>query len=121
MVNTAYLMESQNLILCHLGDLNVMPSSGQFEELRKAQVLLVPAGGVCTLGPQQMAEVVCLIDPRLVIPMHYKVEDLKVELGPVAPLLKELGVREPAPQSKLNVTPSNLTSEMRVAMFSRSS
>jgi len=109
--NTAFVVEMDGITLCHLGDLSQPLTTRLVGELGRVQVLLVPAGGRCTLPPAQAAEVVTLLDPRLVIPMHFKTPGCSVDLEPAEPFLRELGVREPTTQARLNVTAANLPRE----------
>ena len=119
--NVIYLIEIDGVTLAHLGDLGQPLASRQVEELSHMNVLFVPAGGGCTITPAQVAEMVNLLEPRLVIPMHYSVPDLPMELGGVDDLLKELGITEVTPQARLSVTPTNLPAERRVVVMERAS
>ncbi|MBI4298883.1 MAG: MBL fold metallo-hydrolase [Chloroflexi bacterium] len=117
--NTVYMIQVEGINLCHLGDLNEMPSSRQIEELGRSHILFVPAGGVCTLNIHQVAEVINLIDPKMVIPMHYKTEGVVVELETLEPFLKEMGVKEAVPRPRLSVSSSNLPSERQLVVLQR--
>ncbi|MDZ4278759.1 MAG: MBL fold metallo-hydrolase, partial [Dehalococcoidia bacterium] len=70
--NTAYVLELDDVRVCHLGDLGHVPTPEQVEELSGVHVLLAPVGGGSTIGAAAAAEVVSLLEPKLVIPMHYK-------------------------------------------------
>ena len=48
--------------------------------LRPIDVLLVPVGGVYTIGPREAWQVIELLDPQVVIPMHYWIEGLNLPL-----------------------------------------
>jgi len=115
--NTVYLIEMDGMTLCHLGDLGHPLSSDVMEEIDDVEVLFLPVGGVSTIGSSTAAEIVRHLTPKIVIPMHYKTPSLTVELEPVDKFLKELGVNEIAPQSKLSVTLSNLPSSTKVIIF----
>ena len=65
--------------------------------------------------------IVRLIDPRILIPIHYNTEGVKVELDPLDKLLSELGVADITPQAKLNVTSTNLPAELRVVVLQKGS
>ena len=118
-INTVFTMRAEGLTLCHLGDLNQRLSPAQVEELNPTDVLFVPAGGTCTIGAAGVAELVNLISPRIVVPLHYRTEGLTVELEPLDSMLAEMGVTEVAPQGRLNVTSSNLPRELRVVVLRR--
>ena len=116
--NTVYLMEIDEVSICHLGDLGHVLTNAQAEELDNVDVLMLPVGGVSTLNATMAAEVVRQIEPKIVIPMHYQTEALKRDLESVDRFLKEMGVREPEPQPKLSVTKSNLLLSMQVCLLS---
>lgn len=115
--NTAYIFEIGGVTLCHLGDLTSPITASVAAELDPCDVLLVPAGGGCTLAVSQVAELVQSVGPRLVIPMHYKIRGLSIELGTLDPFLREMGVREVQPQARLVATPTNLPAETRVVVL----
>ena len=118
-VNTVFIIKAEGRTLCHVGDLSQMLSPGQVEALGQTDVLFVPAGGICTLSPAQVVELVNLIGPRIVVPIHYRADGVTVELEPVDGFLKEMGVSEVAPQARLNVTLTNLPRERRVVVLQR--
>lgn len=115
--NTAYLMELDEVRVCHLGDLGHVPSSEQVEEMAGADVLLIPVGGVSTINAAAAAEAINLIEPKIVIPMHFKTEAVNIELEPVDRFLRELGLKGISPEPKLVVTKSNLPEERKVVLL----
>lgn len=115
--NTAYLMELDEVRVCHLGDLGHVPSSEQVEEMAGADVLLIPVGGVSTINAAAAAETINLIEPRIVIPMHFKTDAGDLELDPVDRFLRELGLKGISPEPKLVVTKSNLPEERKVVLL----
>ncbi len=106
--NTVYLMEIDEISVCHLGDLGHVLSAGQVEEIDNVDVLLLPVGGVSTINAPVAAEVVRQLEPKVVIPMHYKTPALGWELEPVERFLKEIGAKEVNPLPKLSLTKSSL-------------
>jgi len=106
--NTIYLMEVDEVSVCHLGDLGHVLTTEQVEELGNVDVLLLPVGGVSTIDAPMAAEVVRQLEPKVVIPMHYKTEALNRELEPVERFLKEMAVKEINSQPKLSFTKANL-------------
>ena len=115
--NTAYLMEVDEVSVCHLGDLGHVLTTEQVEELDNVDVLLIPVGGVSTINAPMAAEVVRQIEPKVVIPMHYKTEALNWELEPVGRFLKEMGIKEVNPQSKLSITKPSLPATTQVFLL----
>lgn len=91
--NTMYLLESEGISVAHLGDIGQQElSESQIEYLEGADILLLPVGGKYTVNAKEAHELVNQIEPRIVIPMHYKLPGLKVDLDPVDKFVKELGL-----------------------------
>jgi L-ascorbate metabolism protein UlaG (beta-lactamase superfamily) len=116
--NTVYLIEIDEVTVCHLGDLGHVLTSEQAEELGDVDILLIPVGGNYTIDAPQAAEVVRQIDPKIVIPMHYQTPAVTMDLEPVGRFLKELGVGELESSPKLSVTKSNLPENLQVRLLS---
>ncbi|MFC2047346.1 MBL fold metallo-hydrolase [Chloroflexota bacterium] len=106
--NSTYLMEIDEISVCHLGDLGHVLTAEQVEELGDVDVLLLPVGGVSTIDAPLAAEVVRQLEPNAIIPMHYKTPALIRQLESVDGFLKEIGVNETNSQPKLSLTRSNL-------------
>jgi L-ascorbate metabolism protein UlaG (beta-lactamase superfamily) len=115
--NTAYHMEIDEISVCHLGDLGHVLSPEQVEEIDDVDVLLLPVGGVSTINAPVAAEIVRQLEPKVVIPMHYKTPALKRELESVDRFLKEIGAKEVAPQPKLTISRSHLPETMQVFLL----
>ena len=115
--NTAYLMELDEISVCHLGDLGHVLTAEQVEELGDVDVLLLPTGGVSTINAPMAAEIVRQLEPRVVIPMHYQTEALNRRLEPVERFLKEIGVEQVTPQPKLSFTRSSLPANTQVFLL----
>jgi L-ascorbate metabolism protein UlaG (beta-lactamase superfamily) len=115
--NTIYIMEVDEVTVCHLGDLGHVLTTEQVEEIENVDVLLLPVGGVSTINASMAAEVVRQLEPKVVVPMHYKTEALNWELEPVDRFLKEMGVREVNSQPKLSCTKANLPISTQVFLL----
>ena len=107
--NTVYLIEIDDVRVCHLGDLGHKLDDAEAEAVASPDVLLVPVGGRTTMNGEQAAEVVRQLEPRYVIPMHYSIPGLKLELDAVDRFLKEMGLTASEPQPKLSVQKSSVT------------
>lgn len=116
-LNTVFLFEFDGLTVCHLGDLGHVPVQSQVETLSDVDVLLVPVGGLHTIDASNAAEVISLIEPRLVIPMHYKTPVEKAKLQTVDKFLKEMGLAPMPAQPELKVTKSSLPDETQVVVL----
>ncbi|MBI4283858.1 MAG: MBL fold metallo-hydrolase [Chloroflexi bacterium] len=115
--NTAYLIEVDEIAVCHLGDLGHVLTTGQVAEMGNVDVLLLPVGGVTTIDAPMAAEVVRQLEPKVVVPMHYKTGALSRELEPVDRFLKETGVKEVSSQPKLSFTKASLPANTQVFLL----
>jgi L-ascorbate metabolism protein UlaG (beta-lactamase superfamily) len=116
--NTVYLMEVDGISVCHLGDLGQVLTSEQVGEIGDVDVLLLPVGGVSTIDAAMAAEVIRQLEPKAVVPMHYKTPLVNRELDPVEKFLKEMGMGQIEPRPKLSLTKSNLPASTQVFLLS---
>ena len=116
--NTAFIIDVDDVMICHLGDLGHVLTAEQVAEIDGVDVLLIPVGGVSTIDAVQAAQIVRQLEPKIVIPMHYKTDALKRELETADRFLKEMGVKEAVPQPKLTVNKNSLPLTMQVTVLS---
>ena len=114
--NTIYLIEMDDVRLCHLGDLGHVPSPREMEDLGNVEVLFVPVGGVSTIDANMAAEIVRFLNPKIIFPMHYRTE-VTTWLEPSSKFFKEMGLGDIVPQPKFFITRSNLPSETQVVLL----
>ena len=115
--NNVFVIYIEDLAICHLGDLNYIPTQNQVEDMGNIDVLMVPVGGKNALNAAEAAEVISLIEPYIVIPMHYSLPGLAIKLDPVSKFLKEMGVAKAEPESSLKLTKSSLPDETQIVLM----
>lgn len=108
--NVAYVVDIDDIRVCHLGDVQRVPTADEVEEL-SADILLIPVGGGRVLDAEKAAEIVSLLEPKLVIPMLYKTDVTNGDLEPVDRFIKEMGSEAKPPESRLNISKSSLPSD----------
>jgi len=116
--NTVYLMEVDGVAICHLGDIGHVLSDAQVEELGNVDILMVPVGGVSTINASMAAEMIRKLEPKIVLPMHYKTPKTTRDLEPVDNFLKEMGLSQVEPRPKLTISKSNLPLTTQVIVLS---
>ena len=115
--NTVFLFEFEDITVCHLGDLDYVPTPAQVEEaLSTMDVLLVPVGGGESLNAAQASEVVSLLEPRIVIPMC-QVKGSPLKLDPLNKFVREIGLEKVTTQESLKVSRSMLPEEPQVVLL----
>ena len=108
--NIMYRIEIDDISVAHLGDLGHVLDNTQLEKLVGTDVLLIPVGGKYTLDAKKAVEVISQIEPRIVIPMHYKGKDSKLDIEGVDKFIKELGLT-PTYEEKLKISKKDLPAE----------
>jgi L-ascorbate metabolism protein UlaG (beta-lactamase superfamily) len=115
--NVVYRIETDDLSVCHLGDLGHTLNAAQIEQLQNCDVLLIPVGGTYTINGTAATEIVRQLTPRVVIPMHYKTPQSNPALEPVDRFLQEMGASTVVPQPKLSITRSIVPETMQVVLL----
>lgn len=73
--------------VCHSGDLGHALTPAEAASIRNMDVFLAVAGGPPTVPIAEMKAAIDLIQPRIVIPMHYQNGKINLNLRPVDDLL----------------------------------
>jgi len=117
-LNTIYVIKAEDINICHLGDLGQDKlTDDQIEDLGDIDILMVPVGGKYTLDAKEAAVVVGQIEPKIIIPMHYKLPDLKLDIEGPEKFLKEIGLT-PEKVDKLKIAKKTLpTEETKLVIF----
>lgn len=115
--STLYVFDFDGLTVAHLGDLAYVPTQSQIEALGAVDIALVPVGGGGALAASEAAEVVSLIEPSVVVPMHFKTGKEELKLSPVTRFLSEMGISKAEPLPELKATKSNLSEETTVVVL----
>ncbi|MDD5146356.1 MAG: MBL fold metallo-hydrolase [Candidatus Pacebacteria bacterium] len=107
-----YTIEAEGMRLCHLSDLGQKElTPEQIEEIGDIDILFIPVGGGPTIDAKDASEIISQIEPKLVIPMHYQVPNLKIGLDGLDKFLKVMGVEGTEKQKKLKVSSKDLPKE----------
>jgi L-ascorbate metabolism protein UlaG (beta-lactamase superfamily) len=115
--NMLYVFDFDGLTVVHLGDLAYVPSQAQIEDLGTVDIALVPVGGGGALSPSQASEVISLIEPSIVVPMHYKTGAIELKLGTIKRFLSEMGISEKEALPSLKISKSGLSEDTEVVVL----
>jgi len=108
--NIIYRIEMEDISIVHLGDLGHSLDNSQLAKLEATDILMIPVGGKYTLDAKKAVEVISQLEPRIIIPMHYKIPGLKVDIEGVGAFVKELGLT-PTKEEKLKISKKDLPAE----------
>ena len=117
-LNTLYVFDFDGVTVAHLGDLDRVPNQTEIEALGTVNVALVPVGGGRSLNAPKAAEVVSLLEPGFVIPMHFSTSESQLQLSPLQNFLNEMGLGKLEPVPSMNLSASSIPEETRVIVLS---
>ncbi len=113
--NTLYVFDYFGLVIAHLGDMSRVPTQAEVEALGPVHIALVPVGAGGSLNAAKAAEVISLLEPNIVIPMHYATQESKpTNLESLNRFTKEMGLTTIETLPSLKVTLSSLPEETHV-------
>lgn len=115
--NVLYLFDYEELTVAHVGDITKVPTQSQIEALGEVNVLLLPVGGGRSLNAVQAAELVSMIEPNIVVPMHYKTPGLQLELDGIERFLNEMGQTNVEELPTLKTTRSSLPEDTQTILL----
>ena len=87
--NTIFVIKTDEMVLCHLGDLGHLLENVQLEEINQVDILFIPVGGYYTLNHIQADQVIEQLKPKIVLPMHYKTDAIKWSIDPLSFFLEK--------------------------------
>lgn len=105
---TIYRIEAENISVAHLDSLNKSLNNRELEKLENVDILMVPVGGGNVLDAKKAVEIINQVEPRIVIPMQYKLPKLKLKLDPVDDFLKAIHASKVNPVSKYIIKKKDL-------------
>jgi len=110
--STAYVIEIEGIKICHLGDIGQTKlSNEQLEIIDGVDILMIPVGGIYTVNGEDAVDLINQIEPKIVIPMHYKIPGLSIKLDGVEEFLKEMGISKKEVVDKLTIKKKELPEE----------
>ena len=118
--NTIYCLLMDGLNIVHMGDFGQTKlSEEQVQLINETDILLIPVGGIFTIDSKGAAEIISQLEPKIIIPMHYKTPGLKFELEGIEGFLKEMGAENVLVQPKLSITKEKLPEEPMVVVLNK--
>ncbi len=113
--NLIFVIQAEGLRICQLGDLGHIPTPEQVTRIGDVDLLMVPVGGHFTIGPEEAFQVVQVLQPKIVLPMHYKTSYLDFPIKGVDDFLGHFsGYKK---MDKLVVNPGEITGNMEVVLL----
>jgi L-ascorbate metabolism protein UlaG (beta-lactamase superfamily) len=115
--NTVFTLNVDGIQICHLGDLGHVLSQKELAEIGPVDILLAPVGGFFTIDANEAAQVAESINPKVLIPMHFKTEKCGFPIAPVEDFLKgKARVRQPG-TSEAAFDKASLPGQMEIVVL----
>lgn len=113
-LNTIFVLDfrGEGINVCYLGDLGETQLSPKIlEDIVGVDILFIPVGGKFTISGKEAAKLVGQIEPKVVIPMHYKIPGINLDIDDEKPFLRALGIGEKEKIKKLKIKKEQLKKE----------
>ncbi len=113
--NNIFVFTVDGIRICHLGDLGHILSPDLVKEIGRVDILLIPIGGTFTIDPDGASHVMKDLNPRILMPMHYKTEKCGFPLAALADFLygkEDMVVNVKA--SETEITADSLPSKLEI-------
>ncbi|QGU00697.1 Zn-dependent hydrolases of the metallo-beta-lactamase superfamily [Candidatus Syntrophocurvum alkaliphilum] len=113
--NTIYKISSEDIEVLHLGDLGHLLTKEEVIQIGNVDILLIPVGGTYTIDANEAYELVNFINPKVVIPMHFKTPHLKLDIDYVEKFIQKYNkvIKKPY----LEVSKNDISDEMQIIVL----
>lgn len=106
--NTIFILDTEDIRICHLGDLGVDLNVKQLEKIGDVDILMIPVGGNYTIDFKLAARISKKLSPSIIIPMHYKIKGTKIDLSDEKDFCSEMGNCPKERINKINLKKKDL-------------
>ena len=118
--NTVFVIKVDDLAICHLGDLGHVLTDDQVKEIGQVDVLLSPIGGVFTIDIPAAEKVMSQLNPKIMVPMHYKTANCGFPLSTVDEFIQGKGNARQAGSTEVEINKESLPSQVEIVVLDHS-
>lgn len=115
--NIMYKFIMDGIKFCHLGDLGHDLDDDSIEKIGEVDVLFVPIGGTFTVDDKQAWNVIKKINPKIIVPMHYKIGGLSLPIAGIEPFLEQNPYKVLPVGNEIEIDKEDLPNEPEVWTF----
>jgi len=115
--NTIFKFKMDEIVFCHLGDLGHVPDEDTLSKIGDVDVLFVPVGGTFTIDAESAWKTTSLIEPKIVVPMHYKIHGLSLPISGVEPFLEKSKYKVIHVGNEIDIEREEIPKEREVWVF----
>ena len=110
-----YLVDGMKI--CHLGDLGHILTEEQLNQIGRVDILLLPVGGTFTIDYREASELAGKMNPRLIIPMHFKTPVMSFNIDGVDKFVAGKDSVESIDENELEITPGSFDTLARIVVL----
>ena len=85
--NIIFIINAEGMRLAHFGDLGTLDID--YDKLAGLDIVMVPVGGVFTIGYEGAAALLDKLQPKIFIPMHFKTHKIEFDIDGVDKFIKD--------------------------------
>lgn len=115
--NTIFSFEIDGMKVCHLGDLGHLLSEEDSSKIGDVDVLFIPVGGFYTIDAAEATKVMEKLNPKVVVPMHYKTEVLGFDIAGVDNFLADKKNVKKLDSSEIELKKESLPAESEIVVL----
>ena len=112
-----YRFICDGITFCHLGDLGHELDEKTIQQIGKIDILFIPVGGTYTIDAEQAWKVIYAVKPKIIIPMHYRIEGLSIPVAGIEPFLEKNKYRLLKVGNEIDIEKDELPKEPEVWVF----
>ena len=117
--NVMYLMNVDGISICHCGDLGNIPDDDVMDKIKGTDILMVPVGEVYTMNVTDVIRFIDMVEPRVIVPMHYRVGGLSLPVNSVDNFIDRTDWDVEHVGNEIDLSYDELPSERTIWVFSR--
>ncbi len=118
-INTIFMITIEGVTVCHCGDLGHELTDEQLELIENVDILMVPVGGFYTIDSADALKVINQIEPKVVIPMHYKLNESEIgkKLAGIDVFMHAYGKKSLEAVNKYSITKDKLPDDIELVII----
>ena len=115
--NIMYKFTVNEIKFCHLGDLGHELDDDTVQKIGDVDILFLPIGGTFTVDDEQAWNVINMIKPKIIVPMHYKIGGLSLPIAGIDPFLERNKYRILKVGNEIDIEKEDLPTEPEIWTF----
>lgn len=106
--NTIFILDTEDIRICHLGDLGADLTIKQLEKIGDVDILMIPVGGKYTIDYKVAVAIAKKLSPSIIIPIHYKMKETSIDIADEKDFCNEIGNCPKEKVNKINLKKKDL-------------